>query len=69
MFPRQLDFNVKRSAITNTMTPDISLTVVTNIYSTAVFSKELTDRMITGDAAVLTERNNDLVLQFGFWIH
>ena len=45
------------------MTPHVSLAVVTDIHYRAILCKELPDRMVSGDAAVLTEGYDDLVLQ------
>ena len=44
------------------MPPNISLAVMTDIYGATVFREELTYRMVTSDAAVLTEGYDNLVL-------
>lgn len=59
---RQLDLDVDSSSVRNTVAPDISLAVLTDSDDTAVFREELTYRMVTSDAAVLTEGYDYLVL-------
>jgi hypothetical protein len=59
---RQLDLDVDGPSIRNTMAPDIGLAVVADADDAAVFREELTDRMVSSDAAVLTEGYDYLVL-------
>lgn len=44
------------------MTPNISLAVMTDVHDTAVLRVELSDRVISCYAAVLTEGYDNLVL-------
>ena len=44
------------------MTKNISFTVATDIHDSAVFRIKLPDRVVTGDAAVLTESDYNFVL-------
>lgn len=62
MFPREFNFDVDRFAIRLTMTPNISLTVMTDVHDRSVLGVELTYRMIPSYAAVSTESRDDLVL-------
>lgn len=55
-------FDVDGPSIRNTVTPDISLAMVTDINDTAVFREELAYRMVPSDAAVFTEGYDYLVL-------
>lgn len=63
MFPRQLHLDVECSTIENPMPPDISLAVVPDVDHTAVFREKLTNGVVSGYAAVLTEGYDDLVLE------
>lgn len=51
------------------MTPDVSFAVMTDVHDTAVLGVELSDRVVSCYAAVLTEGYDDLVLQFCFGIY
>ena len=62
VFPGQLHLDVKCSTIRDSMSPDISLAVVPDVHDGAVLSVELPHRMVSGDAAVLTEGYDDFVL-------
>jgi hypothetical protein len=44
------------------MTHDVALAVVPDVDHTAVFREELTDRVVPGYAAVLTQGSDNLVL-------
>jgi hypothetical protein len=44
------------------MAPNISLTMMTDVYERAVFRVELPDSMVPGNAAVFTQSCDDLVL-------
>ena len=51
------------------MPENIRLAVVSNIHDSAVFRIKLTDRVVTSDAAILTESDENLVLQFCFGVY
>ena len=59
---RKFHFDVDSPSIRNTVTPDISLAMVTDVDDTAVFREELTYRVVSCDAAVLTEGYDNLIL-------
>lgn len=44
------------------MTPDVSFTMMTDVHDTTVLGEELSDRVISCYAAVLTEGYDDFVL-------
>ena len=44
------------------MTPNVSLTMLTDVYEGTVFRIELTDRVVDCVAAVLTQSSDNLVL-------
>jgi hypothetical protein len=69
MLPRQFHFDIDGPSIRNTVAPDIGLAMVTDVYDTAVFREELTDRMVPRYAAVLTEGYDNLVLEYGFGVN
>ena len=48
------------------MTPDVRFAVIADPDNGAVFRVELPYRVVPGNAAVLTEGGDDLVLQYGF---
>jgi hypothetical protein len=62
VFPGKFYLDVDSTTIGNTMTPDISLAVVADVHDRAVLSVELPDRVVSSDAAVLTEGYDNLVL-------
>lgn len=62
MFPGELHFDVQSLAVINAMTPNISLAVVSHIHDSAILGKELAYRMVSSNAAVLTEGYDNLVL-------
>lgn len=62
MLPREFHFYVDGSAIRNTVTPDVSLTVVADVDDATVFREELAYRVVSRYAAVLTESHDNLVL-------
>ena len=62
VFPREFDFYVDSSTIRNTMPHDVTLAMLANMNDGAVFGVELAYRVISCDAAVLTEGYDDLVL-------
>lgn len=62
MLTRQLDFDIQGFSIRNAVPPDISFAVVSHVYDSAVLGVELTYRVVPGDAAVLTEGYDNLVL-------
>ena len=50
------------------MAPNVRLAVLPDVYDSAVLRKKLAYRMVTSYAAVLTERNDDFILELGFWV-
>lgn len=69
MFARKFYFDVQSAAVGNAVAPDISLAVVSYMDDTAVLGVELTYRVVYGVAAVLTESNDNFVLQLGFGVN
>jgi hypothetical protein len=63
VFPRQLNLDIQSATVRNAVPCDVAFAVVPHVDKTAVFRKELPDRMVSGNAAVLTEGYDDLVLQ------
>lgn len=59
---RQLNFDIQCPAVTDTVAENISLAVVADVHDGAVLSVELTHRVVSSDAAVLTEGYDDLIL-------
>lgn len=68
MFAGKFDLDIQGSTVPDTMTHDVGLAMMPDVDHTAVFRKELTDRVVPGDAAVLTQSDNDLVLENRFFI-
>jgi hypothetical protein len=62
VFARKFDFEVYGSTIRNTVAENVSLAMMTDVHDAAVFRVELTYRVVTSHAAVLTEGYDDLVL-------
>lgn len=62
MLTRQLNFDVHGPSVRDTMTPNIGLTVMTDVDDTTVFRKELPYSMVSSDAAVPTESHDYFVL-------
>lgn len=58
----QLHFDVEGATIRDTMTPDVSFAVMTDVDDRAVLGVKLTDRMVSRNASVLTEGYDDFVL-------
>lgn len=69
MLTRQLDFDVERLTIRNTVAPDIGLAVMTDIDDAAVFREELPHRMVSSNAAVFTEGYDNFVLEYSFGVN
>ena len=51
------------------MPSDIGFAVVSDVYHRTVFRIKLTYGVVPGDAAVLTEGNDDLVLEYSFGVN
>lgn len=66
---RKFDLDVQGLAVRNAVPPNIGLAVVADVYEGAVFRVELADRVVPGDAAVLTEGCDYLVLKYGFGVN
>ena len=62
VFPGKFNLDVDGTTVRYPVSPDISLAVVSHVYDSAVLGVELTYRVVPGDAAVLTEGYDDLVL-------
>lgn len=67
LLTRQLDLDVYGFAVLS-MAMYIRLAVVANIHKRTVLCVELTYRVVSGDAAALTEGDDDFVLEDGFLI-
>lgn len=68
MFSGELHLDIQGATVTDTMTHDVGLAVMPDVDHTAVFRKKLTNGVVTGYAAVLTEGYNDMVLENRFFI-
>lgn len=62
VFPRKFDLDVQRPTVRTAMTMNVGLAMLTHTNDTAVLGIELTYRVVTSDAAVLTEGYDYLVL-------
>jgi hypothetical protein len=62
VFARKFNLDVDGSSVTDTMTHDIGLAMLTHTDETAVLCVKLTDRVVSRYAAVLTEGHDYLVL-------
>ena len=59
---RKFDLDIQRSAVRNTMPPDIGFAMLPDPNDRTVFRIELPYRMVHGIAAIFTERSDNLVL-------
>ena len=66
---RQLNFDIQGLTVTNTVAENISLAVMADVYDRAVLGVELAYRVVSSDAAVLTQGYDDLILQYGFGVN
>ena len=62
MLTRQLHLDVKGSAVFDSVAPDVRFAMMANVHQSAIFRVELTNCVVTGHAAVLAERHDNLVL-------
>lgn len=67
-FAGKFDLDIQGTTVTNTMTHDVGLAVVAHVDHTAVLGEELPDGVVSSDAAVLAQSDNDLVLKNRFFI-
>lgn len=67
-FAGKFDLDIQGTTVANAVTHDIALAVVTHVDHTAVLGEELTDGVVSSDAAVLAKSDNDLVLKNRFFI-
>jgi hypothetical protein len=62
VFPGKFNLDIDGPTVRATVAPDISLSVVTHVNDRAVLGVELTYRVVSSYAAVLTEGYDNLVL-------
>lgn len=69
VFPRQLDLDVYRLAVSNAMPENIGFAMLTDMYDGTVFRVELPNRVVSCYTAVSAEGGDNFVLQFSFGIY
>lgn len=68
VFAGKFHLDIQGSTVPDTMTHDIRLAMMPDVDHTAVLGEELPDGVVSSDAAVLAQSDNDLVLKNRFFI-
>ena len=62
MLPREFDFEIDGSSVTDTVAHEIGFTVVTDVNNRTVLRVKLAYGVVSDDAAVLTQSSDNFVL-------
>ena len=69
VFPRQLDLDVYRLAVSDTVSENVAFAMLTDMNDGTVFRVELTDRVVSCYTAISAQGGDNFVLQFSFGIY